>query len=126
MTVLPLLAISFLMKVVMVLFFICAVVLVLVVLIQKGKGGGLSGAFGGGAVSGILGTQSKGPLTWMTIVLAGVFLVLAVVMAKFFRPSISDFGAGGSVRQEQSASGQQPSIPPATGGESTDTNSLGD
>ena len=67
MTVFPLLAVSFIMNVVAVLFVTCAVILVLVILIQKGKGGGLSGAISGGAVGGILGTQTKGPMTWITI-----------------------------------------------------------
>jgi len=102
MMVFSFLAIGFVMKVVAVLFTICAIVLVLVVLIQKGKGGGLSGALGGGAVGGILGSQTKGPLTWITIGLVGLFLTLAVVMAKFYRPSISDFGS------------EQASVPAAT------------
>ena len=102
MTVFPFLAVGFVMNVVAVLFIICAIVLILVVLIQKGKGGGLSGALGGGAVSGILGSQTKGPLTWITIGLVGLFLTLAVVMAKFYRPSVSDFGP------------EQTSVPAAT------------
>jgi len=92
MAVFPLLAVGFIMNVVAVLFVICAVVLVLVVLIQKGKGGGLSGALSGGAASGILGTKTKEPMTWFTIALVGLFLILAVVMAKFYRPTISRFG----------------------------------
>jgi len=45
MTVFPLLAVSFIMNVIAVIFLICAVVLILIVLIQKGKGGGLGSAF---------------------------------------------------------------------------------
>lgn len=55
MTVFPLLAVSFIMKVVAVLFLICAVSLILIILIQKGRGGGLGAAFGGGLASGLLG-----------------------------------------------------------------------
>jgi len=47
MTVLPLLAANFLIKLTAAAFLICAVVLILVVLIQKGRGGGLGAAFGG-------------------------------------------------------------------------------
>jgi preprotein translocase subunit SecG len=93
MTVFPLLAVGFIMKVVAVLFVICALSLILIILVQKGKGGGLSGAFGGGMASGILGSKTGDFLTWVTIVLVGVFLTLAVVMAKFYRPS-DDFGEG--------------------------------
>ena len=56
MIIFPLLAVGFVMKVVAALFIISAVTLVLIILVQKGRGGGLSGAFGGGMASGILGS----------------------------------------------------------------------
>ena len=59
----PLLALG-IMSFVAVLFVICAVVLILVILIQKGKGGGLSAAFGGGMAGGILGSKTGDFLTW--------------------------------------------------------------
>lgn len=92
MAVFQLLAVGFVMKVIAVLFVICALTLILVVLIQKGKGGGLSGALAGGMASGILGSKTGDFLTWFTIVLAGLFLTLAIVMAKFYKPTISEFG----------------------------------
>jgi len=95
MPIFSLLAVSFIMKVVAVIFALCCLSLVLIVLIQKGKGGGLSGALGGGAMSSLLGSQSKGPLTWITIVIVCVFLLLAIVMAKFYKPSVSDYGSLG-------------------------------
>jgi len=84
MTVYPFLAVGFLMTVVAVIWFICALALILIILIQKGRGGGLSAAFGGGMASGILGSKTGDFLTWVTIVLVGIFLTLAVVMAKFW------------------------------------------
>jgi len=135
MTVFPLLAVSFTMKVVAAFWFICALALILIVLIQKGKGGGLSGVLAGGTVGGLLGSKSKEPLTWITIVLVGVFLTLAVVMAKSYRPAVSDFGERPAVQrlpvqQELPAGLKQPSpiddIGAMTSGESTDVNSLGD
>jgi len=86
MTVLPILALSFIKNVVAVLFVISCVSLVLIILIQKGRGGGLSGAFGGAMASGILGSKTGDFLTWVTISLVGVFLLLAVVMAKIYKP----------------------------------------
>ncbi len=94
MTVFPLLAVGFIMKFIAVIWFICAVVLVLVILIQKGKGGGLSGALGGGMASGILGSKTGDFLTWFTVALVGIFLTFSVVMAKYYKPSISSFDAG--------------------------------
>lgn len=101
MTVFPLLAVGFLMKVVAVLFIICCVALILIILIQKGRGGGLSGAFGGAMASGILGSKTGDFLTWVTIVLVGVFLGLAVVMAKFYKPDVSEFGEDTPTTQVQ-------------------------
>ena len=100
MTVIPLLAVGFIMKAVAVLFVICCVALILIILVQKGRGGGLSGAFGGAMASGLLGSKTGDFLTWVTIVLVGVFLVLAGVMAKFYRPSPTrDFDTSPSVQQ---------------------------
>ena len=94
MTVFPVLAVSFIMKVVAAIFLLSAVALILIILVQKGKGGGLSGAFGGGMASGILGSKTGDFLTWVTIVLVGVFLTLAVVMAKFYKPSLGTTSEG--------------------------------
>ena len=64
-------------------------VLILVVLIQKGKGGGLSGAFAGGMASGILGSKTGDVLTWLTISVASLFIIVALVLDKWWRPSTS-------------------------------------
>ena len=93
MSVFPFLAVSFFMKFVAFIFVLCAILLILVILIQKGKGGGLSGAFGGGMASGILGSKTGDFLTWFTITLVAVFLTLCVIMAKWYKPSVGDFGS---------------------------------
>ena len=119
MTFVPLLAVSFIMSVIAVLFVICCIVLILMVLIQKGKGGGLSGALAGGMASGLLGTKTGDFLTWVTIGLVGVFLTLAVVMAKFYKPEVSEFG--GTPAQQSAPQQQQKSeLPPVPG--QTETN----
>ena len=86
----PLAAVSFVMKFVGVLWFLVSVVLILIVLVQKGKGGGLSAAFGGGAGGGLLGSKTGDFLTWVTISLVAVWLLLSVVAAKWFIPAGSD------------------------------------
>ncbi|MDD5326580.1 MAG: preprotein translocase subunit SecG [Phycisphaerae bacterium] len=141
MTVLPMLAVNFFMSFVAVVFVICAVVLMLLILIQKGRGGGLGAAFGGGLASGILGSKTGDFLTWVTIALVGVFLTLAVVMAKYYKPSISDFGANQlqSTQQEEPAPAspdasqgggpqnpKQSSAPDQAGSENADVNLLGE
>ena len=126
MTVFPLLAMSFVLKVVAVLFVVCCVALILIILIQKGRGGGLSAAFGGGMAGGILGSKTGDFLTWVTIVLVGIFLTLAVVMGKFYKPSDSGYGADQPVQQQPLTSPEQ--LPPSVGIEDTtsDANSGAD
>ena len=94
MNVFSLLAVGFFMKFIAVLFVLSAIVLILVVLIQKGKGGGLGAAFSGGAASNIFGSKTGDFLTWVTIAVVAVFLFLAIIMDKNYKPKASDVGGG--------------------------------
>jgi len=115
MTVLPVLAVGILMKFVAVLFVLVSIILILVILIQKGRGGGLSGAFGGGMAGGLLGSKTGDFLTWVTIVLVAVFLTLAVIMGRFYKPSV---GAG---EVEQPVESSQPTAEEPTSVAPTET-----
>jgi preprotein translocase subunit SecG len=120
------------MNLVAVLFILVSIILILLILIQKGRGGGLSAAFGGGMASGLLGSKTGDFLTWATITVVAVFLVLAVVLARFYRPSAGEFG-GAAPRTSQpatqeSAPAKQPGgaaapqgRPPATQGDGAPT-----
>lgn len=107
MSVFSILAVSFLMNVVAALFFVSAVALILLILVQKGRGGGLSAAFTGGAASGIMGSKTGDFLTWVTIVLAGLFLIFAVLLAKYYRPSLSEIQGEPTTTQSQPAQSGQ-------------------
>ncbi len=107
MTFLPILAVGILMKLVAVLFVLVSIVLILVILLQKGRGGGLSAAFGGGMSGGLPGSKTGDFLTWVTIVLVAVFLTLAVIMGRFYRPQVGEYGATGEVATQQTAPEQQ-------------------
>ncbi len=104
-------SVSFIMKVVSVLFILSAVSLVLIILIQKGRGGGLSSAFGGGGGGGLLGSKTGDFLTWVTIGFVGAFLLLAVIMAKYYKPSVEDISTPGIAPPPQS----QPATTPQPG-----------
>ncbi|MFA6134501.1 MAG: preprotein translocase subunit SecG [Phycisphaerae bacterium] len=67
------------------LFVVICLLLIVVVLLQKGRGGGLGAAFGG-AGSSAFGTKTGDVLTWVTIILTGVFLLLASINVLAFRP----------------------------------------
>ncbi len=116
------------MKIVAALFLLSAVTLILIILVQKGKGGGLSAAFGGGIASGILGSKTGDFLTWVTIVLVSVFLILAVVMAKFYKPSIGLEETPPPPTTVPTGPPRSPELPPiddietTTGSESRDIN----
>ncbi|NIA16967.1 MAG: preprotein translocase subunit SecG [Planctomycetes bacterium] len=86
----PLAAVSFVMKFIGVIWVLISVVLVLLVLVQKGKGGGLSAAFGGGGGGGLLGSKTGDFLTWVTISLVALWLLLSIVAAKWIVPGGSD------------------------------------
>ena len=66
-------------------WFLAAVIIVvccflmLVILVQRGRGGGLSGAFGGMGGSSAFGAKTGDVFTWITVVVAAIFLLLASV-----------------------------------------------
>jgi protein translocase SecG subunit len=71
--------------VIAVLFIVTCILLILVVLLQKGRGGGLGAALGG-AGSAAFGTKVGDMMTWVTIVLTVMFLLLAIGGVLWFRP----------------------------------------
>ena len=69
------------------LVLIVAVLLIFLVLIQRGKGGGLAGAFGGAGGSSAFGSRAGDLFTRVTIVLAGVWVLLIMVHIKVVQSS---------------------------------------
>lgn len=60
--------------------------LIFVVLIQKGEGGGLGGAFGGGAVDVAFGASADTTWKKATSVAAGIFIILSIVLGLLENP----------------------------------------
>jgi len=69
----------------LVLFLLCSVILMLLVLIQRGRGGGLAGAFGGPGGHSAFGTKTADVFIKATAVLGAIFFILAVVTALLMR-----------------------------------------
>ena len=69
------------------LFILVSLILSLLILIQKGRGGGLSSAFGGSGGNTAFGAKTGDVLTWATSVIFGVFLFLAVVLNLLTNPN---------------------------------------
>jgi preprotein translocase subunit SecG len=78
-------------NVLLVLFLLVAVLLMLLVLIQRGRGGGLAGAFGGPGGHSAFGTKTADVFVKATAVLGAIFFLLAIGMALY----INHFGHGG-------------------------------
>src|SRR4051794_34051781 len=72
--------VNFLFYLTMILFVIICLFLMLLVLIQKGRGGGLASAFGGAGGNTAFGSKTGDVLTWATSIIFGVFLLLAVAV----------------------------------------------
>jgi preprotein translocase subunit SecG len=60
--------------------------LILLVLIQRGKGGGLAGAFGGAGGSSAFGSRAGDAFTRITIYAAAVWLLLAMFIINRVQP----------------------------------------
>jgi preprotein translocase subunit SecG len=108
---------------------IVCVLLIFIVLLQKGRGGGLSGAFGGAGSGSAFGSKTGDMFTWVTIVLAVLFLLLSVANNFMFRAlpvgaaqpvqaeTVESVGAGAPVDAAPAESTtDSPAGGPATGG----------
>jgi preprotein translocase subunit SecG len=69
------------------LLLIVGLLLIGLVLIQRGKGGGLSGAFGGAGGSSAFGSRAGDTFTRITIYFAAVWLLLIMGLIKMVQPS---------------------------------------
>jgi preprotein translocase subunit SecG len=62
-----------------VVFCIVCLLLILIILLQRGRGGGLAGAFGGAGGQSAFGAKTGDVFTWVTVGLTFVFLLLSVI-----------------------------------------------
>jgi preprotein translocase subunit SecG len=69
------------------LVLLVGIVLIFLVLIQRGKGGGLAGAFGGAGGSSAFGSRAGDIFTRVTLVLAAVWVLLIMVQIKVVQSS---------------------------------------
>lgn len=94
--------------------FITSMFLVMLVLVQRGRGGGLTGALGGAGGQSAFGTKAGDLFTRITIVVAAVWITLCAA-AVFFLKDRELPGSGMDVRPSSSMSSTAaPVTPPAT------------
>ena len=101
-----------------------AIFLILLVLVQRGRGGGLAGAFGGMGGQSAFGTKAGDAFTKVTIIASILWLLLCVASVKFLG---SNTGAFGSSETAVDTSGRPETpvtspetVPPAGSSESSD------
>lgn len=70
---------DFLANVLSVLIFITSLVMILLILIQRGRGGGLIGALGGSGGSSPFGSRAGDTFTRITLVVAAIWMLLIMV-----------------------------------------------
>jgi preprotein translocase subunit SecG len=72
--------------------------LILLILIQRGKGGGLAGAFGGAGGSSAFGSRAGDAFTRVTIMVAAVWIVLIMLLIRTTQPPANPEAATGQVQ----------------------------
>jgi preprotein translocase subunit SecG len=70
-----------------------SVFLICLVLIQRGKGGGLAGAFGGAGGSSAFGTKAGDVFTRVTMTVAGVWIAIAMLLVVLSNRRTSAYGS---------------------------------
>lgn len=89
---------------------IVGILLIIAVLLQAGRGGGLAGAFGGAGFGTVFGIRRTADfLSKLTIALGTIFLLLAVIINLFFLPGKTPESVRESVIQQRARS-----VPPIT------------
>jgi preprotein translocase subunit SecG len=89
------------------LVLILSVFLILLVLIQRGKGGGLSGAFGGAGGSSAFGSRAGDAFTRITIGVAGVWILLIMAQVVIAQKAAHEGDAPGGSAPSVFGSGEK-------------------
>jgi preprotein translocase subunit SecG len=100
-----------------VVLLVAGLFLILLVLIQRGKGGGLAGAFGGAGGSSAFGSRAGDTFTKITIYVAAGWILLIMILIKTTQPSVelpvnaAIAPANGGAPSEPAPEGPPPIIP---------------
>jgi len=85
--------------------------LILIVLLQAGKGGGLAAAFGGGSSETIFGARRGNILTRITAVGVSIFMVTSLLLTIILPKQVSVIQKKGTIKEEQMQDVKRPQIP---------------
>ena len=107
-----------------ILLFVVSLWLIFLVLIQRGKGGGLTGALGGSGGSSAFGAKAGDAFTKVTVVSAAIWIFLCMVTIAFVNPppppeqAVTNDGA--SIGASDDGEGETMDAEETTGGMSSD------
>jgi preprotein translocase subunit SecG len=110
---------------IMILLILTGIFLIILILIQRGKGGGLAGAFGGMGGQSAFGAKAGDLFTRITMGTAAFWVILCIVSVRLMGTTKGplDLGPGNAPAQQGSAPAPQDKSPvpaenqPAPGGE---------
>jgi protein translocase SecG subunit len=91
----------------MVALILLSAFLIFIILLQKGKGGGLAGAFGGAGGSSAFGSRAGDTFTRVTIYVALFWALLIMITIKVVPLTVAG-GTGGEQNVQQNPSGPPP------------------
>lgn len=92
---------------------VVAVLLIVAVLMQASKGGGLAGTFGGGSMGMVFGVRRTADfLIRSTQILAGIFILLSLAINMFFLPRAENIESVIQRSSTQQAVPTAPQLPP--------------
>jgi len=111
-----------------ILLFMTSIFLILLVLVQRGRGGGLAGAFGGLGGQSAFGTKAGDLFTRITIITATFWIILCAASVKFLNDTGKDLISptlGGSKAPKEPGAAPEKSTQPAAadGGAAANTTS---
>jgi preprotein translocase subunit SecG len=95
------LAVSFFSHVLNFIIVLLGLLLILTILIQRGKGGGLIGAFGGAGGSSPFGSKAGDTFTRITITMAGIWVFLIMVHVRVAKNDVIEAQNTGTIVREQ-------------------------
>jgi len=84
-----------------------AIFLIFLILIQRGKGGGLAGAFGGMGGQSAFGTKAGDKIMWVTVYVAAFWIIMCVISVRVMSAHTEMFtGAGFEGQQPGTTNGK--------------------
>ncbi|MGD0653774.1 MAG: preprotein translocase subunit SecG [Thermoguttaceae bacterium] len=101
----------------MILLILTGVFLIVLILIQRGKGGGLAGAFGGMGGQSAFGTKAGDLFTRITIGVAAFWIILCIISVSLLGTTKGelDLGPGNAPAQQSSVPASQEKQPAPSG-----------